>query len=279
MKKRVSKRFYLSSAAVGVLGSILLAFGLYGVRRSDADPLLLLGGLAVAYSAIVTLVLYYKMWDAIQDGHARTTPGRAVGFLFIPLFNLYWIFQVLWGFAKDYNAYVYRYAIRAPRVSEPLFLTAAILTLASAAPVLNVLVGIVSVLVVSQACDGINAVVATSDVKSKALVLFCVSGQFANDLVEIPEKDLFLGRDAAKVSLAFNSDEISALHARVSRDPARAQVWVEDLNSLNGTFYKQAGAGTVDAQMPWLRLLGRVALTEGARLRLATVVEFEIRRT
>jgi Na+/proline symporter len=52
------------------------------------------------------LVLLYKAWTAIQHGPVpvRTTPGKAVGFLFIPFFNCYWIFQALWGWTKDYNA-------------------------------------------------------------------------------------------------------------------------------------------------------------------------------
>ena len=43
------------------------------------------------------------MWAAIQDGYARTTPGKAIGFMFIPFFNIYWMFQAIWGYSKDYN--------------------------------------------------------------------------------------------------------------------------------------------------------------------------------
>src|SRR4030042_907761 len=62
-----------------------------------------------------------RAWAAIQDGHARTTPNRAIGFLFVPLFNLYWVFVALHGFALDYNAFVTRHRIRARQLSEVSF--------------------------------------------------------------------------------------------------------------------------------------------------------------
>ena len=101
------------------------------------------------------------MWESIQDGHARTSAGKAIGFLFIPFFNLYWIFQVLWGFSKDYNAYVERHALDAKKLSEGLFLACTILPLTTCIPFLNFLTiipyWIVFTMVVSQVCDAVNA--------------------------------------------------------------------------------------------------------------------------
>ena len=69
--------------------------------------LVLLLGIALAsIAAIVGYVILYKAWQAIQDGQPRTTPGKAVGFLFIPFFNVYWMFVAYWGWAKDCNAYI-----------------------------------------------------------------------------------------------------------------------------------------------------------------------------
>ena len=39
---------------------------------------------------------------SIQDGYARTTPGLAVGLMFIPVFNIYWQFVALKGLAEDF---------------------------------------------------------------------------------------------------------------------------------------------------------------------------------
>src|SRR5690606_13306170 len=75
-------------------------------------------------TVLVQSVFLYKMWSSIDDRMARTTPGKAVGLMFLPLFNLYWAFEVLPGFATDYNAYLARHAIAAPRLDRRLFVAA-----------------------------------------------------------------------------------------------------------------------------------------------------------
>ena len=56
--------------------------------------------------AVVTYVLLYRLWQVNQDGRASTTPGKAVGFLFIPIFQLYWFFRAYPGLALDQNRYI-----------------------------------------------------------------------------------------------------------------------------------------------------------------------------
>jgi hypothetical protein len=68
-------------------------------------------------------VLLYRAWTVIQDGRARTTPGRAVGFLFIPFFNLYWMYIAVFGLARALNRFVRRYDLDAPTASQPLGFT------------------------------------------------------------------------------------------------------------------------------------------------------------
>jgi hypothetical protein len=58
---------------------------------------------------VLQYILVYKFWQVIQDGFARTTPGKAVGFLFIPFFNFYWWFVAFFGLSKDQNAYIDRH--------------------------------------------------------------------------------------------------------------------------------------------------------------------------
>jgi ABC-2 type transport system permease protein len=133
---RLSKGFFLGS----VLGAMIAAIGLTalavvaGVLHDQVMLAMLfaaLGVLALLYGSCVSLVLWYLAWSSIQDGKARTTPGRAVGFTFIPVFNFYWIFQAIWGFAKDYNAFIRRHNIAAKPLSEGFFLFFTILTLLS----------------------------------------------------------------------------------------------------------------------------------------------------
>jgi|GEM_PF-4319899 len=52
------------------------------------------------------LVLIYRCWNLIQDGAPRTTPGAAVGLLFIPFYNYFWVFVAVADLAKGMNTYV-----------------------------------------------------------------------------------------------------------------------------------------------------------------------------
>ena len=63
----------------------------------------LLGAGVMFVGWVFYLMLLYKLWCVVQDGRAQTTPGQAVGFLFIPCFNIYWQFVSFWGLAKDLN--------------------------------------------------------------------------------------------------------------------------------------------------------------------------------
>ena len=183
---RVSKGFYmLSIIGAPILGIILIIVAVMEIAVSPLEaglPALSLAlGIAVAlliYALVMECVLLYKAWKVIQDGHARTSPGKAVGFLFIPFFNLYWIFQAYWGFARDYNAYVLRHhdvsqgGISIPAVSANLFLSYCILSLVSGflswIPVLGAIIEIayfvLFILVINQQCNAINNLPAYSGI-------------------------------------------------------------------------------------------------------------------
>jgi hypothetical protein len=105
--------------------------------------------------------------------------------------------------------------------------------------------------------------------------LYCVSGEFARELVEIPATGFYIGRDPSKANLVLGSHEISSVHVRVWPQPGVSQVWVEDWNSLNGTYYRPDGQGSPSE---WVLLKGKVLLSRGARFRLSdNIAEFEIR--
>jgi hypothetical protein len=118
--------------------------------NSEAFPALVIWGLT-AFAAIVTgtvlvVKILYRAWTAIQDGQARTTPGRAVGGLFIPIYNFYWFFVAWNGLAKDFNAFLSRHQIPTRRLPEGLFLTYCILVVVGVVvnyvPILGTLYGI-----------------------------------------------------------------------------------------------------------------------------------------
>jgi hypothetical protein len=82
--------------------------------------------LFIVLAAVATIGLFYRAWKTIQDGHARTTPGKALGFSFIPVFNFYWIFVVMAGFASDFNDYLERHDLPGKPLPGWLFWIAAV---------------------------------------------------------------------------------------------------------------------------------------------------------
>jgi len=52
---------------------------------------------------VLSCIVHYKCWKAVPKEIARTTPGKAIGFLFIPFFNFYWAFVSYMGLAEDLN--------------------------------------------------------------------------------------------------------------------------------------------------------------------------------
>jgi len=114
----------------------------------------------LAATATLILTIWYRAWSTIQDGHARTTPGRAIALLFVPLFNLYWVFVVVWGFAKDYNALVARHRIPFPKLPTGLFLAVSILSVTVWLPLVGFFSGlacaILGLIVLSRTCDVAN---------------------------------------------------------------------------------------------------------------------------
>ena len=109
---------------------------------------------------IITVLLLYKMWAAIQDGRPRTTPGKAIGFLFIPFFSVYWIFQVWGGYPADYNSYVERHRPDLPRLNSGPYVAYPVLIVLSVIPFLNILTVFVSLFVffaiIAKTCDAVN---------------------------------------------------------------------------------------------------------------------------
>lgn len=97
-------RLGLLASYVGVLGSLVVVTLLVGVEAGVVSTLLcLLAQWAVA------LVWIHRAWTRLPVGERRSstgaevTPGTAVGFLFVPLFNLYWIYVTNLGLANAWN--------------------------------------------------------------------------------------------------------------------------------------------------------------------------------
>jgi len=182
MKNRqtASKPLYLVSNIAAIALSLIVCIGIFivaiitSIQLAETKPswqslspflvpLIVLFSLAILlsiYSTVITYILLYKAWSVIQPSHPRTTPGKAVGFMFIPFFNLYWVLQAVAGYAKDYNAYASQTGITGFRLNEGLFLGCSILYIAACIPILRSLAGIALIIIgficINSVCDAIN---------------------------------------------------------------------------------------------------------------------------
>lgn len=111
---------------VRVIAGILCLLGLMLILRKEEKTTLVATFAAadvfLICSVVIEMLLFYKMWAAIQDDKASISPVKAVGFLFIPVFNIYWALLMITGFAEDYNAFIQRRAVNTKDLSLALFL-------------------------------------------------------------------------------------------------------------------------------------------------------------
>lgn len=109
------KDFYFSV----ILGTGLLSFfsqlAIFLSRVVDNEIItfpLMIGVPMGLFSGLTFIHFLYKSWAAVHVEDARTTPGKAIGFLFIPIYSVYWIFQVIPGLATDLNKSIKRSGIK-----------------------------------------------------------------------------------------------------------------------------------------------------------------------
>lgn len=171
-ERRLTKGFYLI-ATLALIGASLILLATVMVSTTFGGPWprsymdqafvsILFACLIGLFGEIVFLILTYRMWKAIQDGHARTTPSGAVGLLLVPFFNLYWIFQAYRGFAKDFNSFVSRHSINTPLLPTSLFTAYGALMICSVIPFIRwpliVVNFFVMLVMISKICDAVNSI-------------------------------------------------------------------------------------------------------------------------
>ena len=82
---------------------MVLAFMLMKSAPALAAILLVAAYLPILGASILSAIYLYRAWKLIQPGGARVTAGKAVGFLFIPFFSLYWMFVAIGGLPAEWN--------------------------------------------------------------------------------------------------------------------------------------------------------------------------------
>jgi hypothetical protein len=153
----------LGAAGAGSSGDSDAAQGAATAAAAGGMGIAMLGYLCFLGAGIAYLVLIYKAWSAINDGQQRTSPMLATLLLLIPLWQLYWMFQAIWGWSQDYNKYIARHNLaNAPKMNEQMFLFQLIAHLACIIPLVNILAGLALIVLwflnASKMCDGINAI-------------------------------------------------------------------------------------------------------------------------
>lgn len=93
---------------------ILFAYKDFPTPNVPIMGVMVLSWVPLVAGAVLQYILVYKLWQVVQDGFARTSPGQAVGFMFIPYFNYYWFLPAYHGLAKDLNAYIDRHFSNLP---------------------------------------------------------------------------------------------------------------------------------------------------------------------
>ena len=88
-----------------IAGLLWFPFTFEGGGGGREDVMIMMFVCAVLTNIVLLRVLYMA-WAALPASHARMTPGRAVGMMFVPFYNLYWVWNAYVGFAKDFNRYV-----------------------------------------------------------------------------------------------------------------------------------------------------------------------------
>jgi hypothetical protein len=164
MSKNLYIGFYTLSLVLFVIGVVPVAAGsvLLGGKFAPniALPLLLLAilgyGQFIAAHFILTLLILSKMWGPIQDGRTPVTVGQAIGYSFIPFFNIYWIFRAWGSFPAEYNNFVGRYRLPVPALSGNVFRFYPVLMLACVLVVPVLLLPFVFMAVISQTSSAFN---------------------------------------------------------------------------------------------------------------------------
>jgi len=83
MKKKIDPT--VSIVLTACASGLGLLIGLVPILNLLAIPLAIL-------ALVFKCILHFQLWSAVPVGSRSTSPGKAVGFLFIPFFNFYWYF-------------------------------------------------------------------------------------------------------------------------------------------------------------------------------------------
>lgn len=121
-------RFGSLFAAIALSGIVLLldviCIGDTGETLSGGAIII---GFCVAVGCLIAwAVFHYGLWQLLPEQFRETIPGKAVGFLFIPFFNCYWVFRSYMGVNRGLNRLAEANGLPPPRANVGLATAAAV---------------------------------------------------------------------------------------------------------------------------------------------------------
>jgi hypothetical protein len=127
---RLSQGAYIFLVACGHLLGWNLLLSAMGMRGNEitTDILGWLAILIMLAASIVFLVFLYRAWVSIQTPFSISA-GSVIWKLFIPFYNIYWIFQAIPGFATEYQNFVNYHELKLPKVRRGWLIAYAVITL------------------------------------------------------------------------------------------------------------------------------------------------------
>ncbi|THB63185.1 MAG: DUF4339 domain-containing protein [Desulfovibrio sp.] len=114
-----------------LLGQVNNNFGLFGVFMIMAA-----GSLVTAATA--GSILLFRFWHLIQDAEPGITPKTALGSMFIPVYNFYWVFQAHHTLARTMNSSMAQRQIQGRLINTQMVFIMCIAFIAAAINVLPI---------------------------------------------------------------------------------------------------------------------------------------------
>ena len=111
--------------ALFYLATVLALFSDYS---SDREFWTLISLIPLIPMVVFQSLILHRGWKSVQDGAAQTTPGKAVGYCFIPFFSIYWNFIAHVGLMKEFNRLADVRGRQDQKVTQGFSLTYCILT-------------------------------------------------------------------------------------------------------------------------------------------------------
>jgi len=110
--KSIARKHYRKVLGFFISSLILLMIGVRVFIQSvinNSEHLLLTSTViaVIAFALLIAAIVFgamlvYRMWHTLRESEPRVLgAGKAVGFLFIPIFNIYWIFIALTGYSEQ----------------------------------------------------------------------------------------------------------------------------------------------------------------------------------